>query len=53
LLSKESLSKILKINHNTAQKWRTSYSKYGLEGLLTDGRIGFKPSIISAEPHQE
>lgn len=52
LLSKEALSKILKINHNTAQKWRTSYSKNGLEGLLFDGRIGFKPSLISADLHQ-
>jgi transposase len=52
LLSKEALSKILKINHNTAQKWRTSYSKNGLEGLLSDGRIGFKPSVISADLHQ-
>jgi transposase len=52
LLSKEVLSKILKINHNTAQKWRTSYSKNGLEGLLSDGRIGFKPSVISADLHQ-
>lgn len=52
LLSKDALSKILKINHNTAQKWRTSYSKNGLEGLLSHGRIGFKPSIISPELHQ-
>lgn len=51
-LSKESLSRILKINHNTAQKWRTKYLKGGLEELLSDGRIGFKPSIISSELHQ-
>ncbi|WP_281637099.1 hypothetical protein [Flavobacterium marginilacus] len=30
LLSKEALSKILKINYNTAQKWRTAYSKNGI-----------------------
>ncbi|WP_281635261.1 helix-turn-helix domain-containing protein [Flavobacterium marginilacus] len=52
LLSKEALSKALKINHNTAQKWRTAYSKNGIEGLLRDGRIGFKPSLISADLHQ-
>ena len=51
-LSKEALSKILKINHNTAQKWRSSYSKNGIEGLLSDGRIGFKPSLISADLHK-
>lgn len=51
-LSKEALAKILMINHNTAQKWRTAYSKNGIEGLLFDGRIGFKPSIISADLHK-
>jgi len=51
-LSKDGLSKILKINHNTAQKWRTSYSTNGLQGLLSDGSIGFKPSLISSELHQ-
>ncbi len=50
-LSKESLAKILHINHNTAQKWRTKYCNEGIEGLLSDGRIGFKPSIISEELH--
>ena len=52
-LSKEALAKVLNINHNTAQKWRTKYCEGGNEGLLTDGRIGFKPSIISKELHQE
>ena len=50
-LSKESLAKILKINHNTAQEWRTKYTKGGVEGLLSDGRVGFKPSVISTELH--
>jgi transposase len=52
LLSKESLARILKINHNTAQKWRTKYINGGIGGLLSDGRIGFKPSIISDDLHQ-
>lgn len=52
LLSKEALARILKINHNTAQKWRTKYLNGGLEGLLADGRIGFKPSIINHELHK-
>ena len=51
-LSKESLAKILHINQNTAQKWRTIYCNEGIDGLLFDGRIGFKPSIISTELHQ-
>lgn len=51
-LSKMELARILKINHNTAQKWRKAYYDNGLEGLLLDGRIGFKPSIINSEVHQ-
>lgn len=50
-LSKEALAKILHINHNTAQIWRTKYCNEGIDGLLSDGRIGFKPSIISEELH--
>jgi len=50
-LSKESLANALNSNHNTAQKWRTKYAKEGITGLLADGRIGFKPSVISPELH--
>ncbi len=51
-LSKNELSKILKINHNTAQRWRKTYCEKGIDALLSDGRVGFKPSIISNEIHQ-
>lgn len=51
-LSKIELATILKINHNTAQKWRKSYFDKGIDGLLFDGRVGFKPSIINSEIHQ-
>jgi transposase len=51
-LSKIELATILKINHNTAQKWRKSYCDNGINGLLFDGRVGFKPSIINSEIHQ-
>jgi transposase len=51
-LSKNELSNILNINHNTAQRWRKTYCEKGIDGLLSDGRIGFKPSIINSEIHQ-
>lgn len=51
-LSKIELAAILKVNHNTAQKWRKAYFEKGIEGLLFDGRIGFKQSIINNEIHQ-
>jgi hypothetical protein len=50
-LSKESLAKVLHINHNTAQQWRTKYTKGSIESLLADGITGFKPSVISPELH--
>ena len=43
LLSKMKRSRILKINHNTAQKWRKACFENGIDGLLLDGRIDFKP----------
>lgn len=51
-LSKIELASILKVNHNTAQKWRKSYFEKGIDGLLSDGRVGFKPSKINNEMHQ-
>ena len=51
-LSKIELASILKVNHNTAQKWRKSYFENGIDGLLSDGRVGFKPSKINSEIHQ-
>lgn len=51
-LSKIELASILKVNHNTAQKWRKTYLDKGIDGLLFDGRIGFKQAIINSEIHQ-
>ena len=51
-LSKTELATLLKVNHNTAQKWRKSYFENGIEGLLFEGRVGFKPSKINSEIHQ-
>ena len=51
-LSKLELAAILKVNHNTAQKWRKAYFEKGIDGLLFDGRVGFKQSIINSEIHQ-
>lgn len=51
-LSKIELATILKVNHNTAQIWRKTYFEKGIDGLLFDGRVGFKRSIINSETHQ-
>lgn len=51
-LSKQSLSEMVGVNHNSIQKWRAEYEKNGLKGLLTHGKVGFKKSVITKEQHQ-
>ncbi len=52
-LSKNELAYRLGVNHNSIQTWRSKYIKSGLEGLLKDGRIGFKPSLITPSAHKK
>ena len=52
-LSKNELAERIGVNHNSIQTWRTKYQKSGISGLLTDGRIGFKPSIIDPSVHKK
>jgi len=52
-LSKNELAEKVGVNHNSIQTWRTKYQKGGIDELLTDGRIGFKPSIISPTAHKK
>ena len=50
-LSKNDLANEVGVNHNSIQKWRGKYLKGGIKKLLDDGRIGFKPSVISKASH--
>jgi len=52
-LSKNELAGRIGVNHNSIQTWRAKYQKEGINGLLTDGRVGFKPSIISTTAHKK
>lgn len=52
-LNKNELADLIGVNHNSIQKWRKKYQSGGIKGLLSDGRIGFKPSIISKEVHEQ
>jgi transposase len=52
-VSKRKLSSILGVNHTSITIWKKIYETAGIEGLLKDGRIGFKPSLVSAENHQK
>lgn len=52
-LNKNELANEVGVNHNSIQKWRKKYLTGGIKSLLQDGRIGFKPSIITKETHEE
>jgi len=52
-LSKQALGKLLGVSSSSIQIWRKMYEKGGLGHLLEDKRIGFKPSLISQEEHEE
>ncbi len=52
-ISKRTLSEKTGINHNSITKWRKKYLEFGIEGLLTHNRIGFKKSVISADVHEK
>ena len=52
-VSKRLLAKMVGVDPNSIQKWRTVYSREGIKGLLSHGRVGFKPSLITSEEHKK
>ena len=52
-LSKNELAAQIGVNHNSIQTWRTKYKTGGIKELLSDGRIGFKPAMISKETNEQ
>lgn len=45
-LGKTSLAKIIGVNHNSIQSWRSSYTTGGIKKLLEYKRGGYKPAMI-------
>lgn len=52
-IPKRQLAKIIGVDPNSIQKWKTIYGYEGIKGIITHGRIGFKPSIITKEEHKK
>jgi transposase len=52
-LSKQKLGKLLGVSSSSVQIWRKLYESGGISLLLEDKRIGFKPSLISAQEHAQ
>jgi transposase len=48
-LSKTELSKLVGVNHNSIQKWRTMYLADGLDGILAHKTTASAPSIFSQQ----
>lgn len=52
-ISKRQLAKLIGVDPNSIQNWRTLYSHGGITSILSHGRIGFKPSLITKEEHKK
>lgn len=52
-ISKRQLSKLIGVDPNSIQSWRTLYINQGIKGIISHGRIGFKPSLITKEEHKK
>jgi transposase len=50
-VSKRVLATLIGVDPNSITKWKKVYESSGIDGLLKDKRIGFKPSIVSTEEH--
>lgn len=51
-VTKRALSLQLGVDANSITAWKKRYLEKGIEGILFDGRIGFKPSVVTAEEHK-
>ena len=51
-LSKQKLGNLLGVSSSSIQIWRRLYETGGLGLLLSDNRIGYKPSILSETEHE-
>jgi transposase len=52
-ISKRQLAKLIGVDPNSIQKWRTIYINEGINGIISHGRIGFKPSLITKDEHKK
>jgi transposase len=50
--SKRVLSVSIGVDANSITNWKKLYQEAGIEGILSDGRVGFKPSVVTPEEHE-
>lgn len=51
-ISKRDIAKLVGVDPNSVQTWRTLYGKGGLKALQKHNKKGFKPSVFTQEEHQ-
>lgn len=49
--SKRVLSFALGVDANSITNWKKLYQEAGIGGILKDGRVGFKLSVVTAQEH--
>jgi transposase len=52
-ISKRDLAKRIGVDPNSITSWKKLYEQSGIDGIMSDGRIGFKASIVSKEEHKK
>lgn len=52
-ISKRDLAKLIGVDPNSITAWKKVYEQSGIEGIMSDGRKGFKTSIVSTEEHKK
>jgi transposase len=52
-ISKRDLALRIGVDPNSITAWKKLYEQSGIEGIMSDGRIGFKASIVSSEEHKK
>jgi len=50
-LSKRETATLAGVCPDSVHKWRTIYVREGIEGLVKHNKIGFKPSVFTADEH--
>jgi len=50
-LSKRETATLAGVCADSVQKWRTTYLRDGIEGLVKHNKIGYKPSVFTSEEH--
>ena len=51
-ISKRNIAKLVGVDPNSVQTWRTLYVNGGLKALQRHNKKGFKPSVFTPEEHQ-